>query len=308
MEALFAELGRSLPPLRGIVHGAGSLTPMPLAGLDAASLAAVLRPKAHGGGLLLHELSAGMDLDLFVLLSSAAGVWGSRQLAHYAAANRFLDGLAWYRQSLGLPATSVQSGLWEGDGIAGELETFFRSVGLRRMAADQAADAVLELAAAGVCEAVLADVDWSVFAPLYAARGSGSLLDELLPEPVRDPDGAAPTTPADVRLLVRDEVARILGFEPRELPTDQGFFRLGMDSVMSVRLRARLEHSLGRPLPATIALEYPTVEALAGYLSPPQDAVPADALVPVDEPIPAGSLGDAVDRELAALSDLLSRP
>ena len=125
-------------------------------------------------------------------------------------------------------------------------------------------------------------------------------LEEVAPELVPEPAPAAPGRALDVARLVRDEVARILGFDPRELPVDQGFFQLGMDSVMSVRLRGRLEEALGRSLPATIALEYPTVEALAAYLLP--------ASAPAEAPAAAASLADEVDRELAALSDLLGRP
>jgi acyl carrier protein len=70
-----------------------------------------------------------------------------------------------------------------------------------------------------------------------------------------------------VRAHVRSAVANVLGFD-REHPIDprQGFFKLGMTSLMAVELRRRLEHSLGRPLPPTLAFEYPTIDALARHL------------------------------------------
>ena len=43
---------------------------------------------------------------------------------------------------------------------------------------------------------------------------------------------------------------------------------MGMDSLMSVQLRQRLENSLdGRSLPLTLAFEYPNIEALTRYLA-----------------------------------------
>ncbi len=43
---------------------------------------------------------------------------------------------------------------------------------------------------------------------------------------------------------------------------------MGMDSLMTVQLRQRLENSLdGRPLPQTLAFEYPNIEALTKYLA-----------------------------------------
>jgi hypothetical protein len=41
---------------------------------------------------------------------------------------------------------------------------------------------------------------------------------------------------------------------------------MGMDSLMAVELKARLERSLGVPLPSTLTFNYPTIKALVDYL------------------------------------------
>ncbi|RRR71697.1 MAG: acyltransferase domain-containing protein, partial [Candidatus Viridilinea halotolerans] len=65
--------------------------------------------------------------------------------------------------------------------------------------------------------------------------------------------------------LVQEVVLRVLGM--RALPERQiGFKELGMDSLLALEVRRMLESYVEQPLPATLAFEYPTVEALGDYL------------------------------------------
>src|SRR5262249_33698434 len=66
---------------------------------------------------------------------------------------------------------------------------------------------------------------------------------------------------------VRTIAAQVLGLSAARLSNlQQGFFDLGMDSLMAVELRKKLEHSFGRTLSTTLAFDYPNVEALSAYL------------------------------------------
>jgi acyl carrier protein len=66
---------------------------------------------------------------------------------------------------------------------------------------------------------------------------------------------------------LRSEISNILGFDSsREIDLEQGLFDMGMDSLMAVELRGRLERTLGAPLPSTITFNYPTIRALADHL------------------------------------------
>ncbi len=61
---------------------------------------------------------------------------------------------------------------------------------------------------------------------------------------------------------------------------------MGMDSIMAVQLRQRLENSLaGYSLPLTLAFEYPNIEALTQYLASEVldlDAAASAANIPVN--------------------------
>jgi myxalamid-type polyketide synthase MxaE and MxaD len=105
------------------------------------------------------------------------------------------------------------------------------------------------------------------------------MIEELLP---RAPDSVGTGTPdrfveefnaaperhraTMLQRRLRLEVARVLGSDSAAVGTDVGFRELGMDSLISVELRNRLEKLLGLSLVSTIAFDYPNVDALTAHL------------------------------------------
>jgi acyl transferase domain-containing protein/acyl carrier protein len=279
-EALFERMRRSSPPLGGIIHAAADIKFCPLREMSADALHATMRAKVEGTWLL-HELSRDLPLDFFVLFSSATTLFGASRIGHYAASNQFLDFLAHWRRAAGLPALSINWGAWEEIRLLGEKRDEVGRFGLKAMPAKLALQALSFLIAGGVAQRMVADVDWELLKQAFETRGPRSFFEHLNARPAVDQRVDAPgpgwieqldrIAPEDRRELVSSLVAgetrHVLGLNAKEhLDPDRGLFELGLDSLMSVQLKGRLEKSIGCPLPATLTFTYPTVHALTDFL------------------------------------------
>lgn len=283
MVEVFKQIETSMPPLRGVIHTAGVPGTESLEKMDIDNLLAVLRPKVVGSWIL-QRLTRDMKLDYFVCFSSIASVWGSKGQGHYAAANCFLDMLAYYRQGLGLPALSVNWGPWAEGGMAteGSLEQLSQ-VGVEALSPAEGMDALGFLMGQEAVQKTVARVNWSLFKSLYESRGHKPFLGliEIQPQEMKGPQSSqkseilqqlknAPINDRQEILItfLQEVVARVLGFDTSQLPDiNQGFFNMGMDSLMAVKLKNQLDNNLNTFLPSTLAFDFPNVQRLADYLN-----------------------------------------
>jgi acyl carrier protein len=287
--------------------------------------------------MLLDEHSRSFDLNMFVLFSSADGVLGARGRGHYAAANAFLDALAAARHAEGLPALSVAWGLWDTEAAQ---VPYAQRVGLNPMAPGTALDAMAGLLSEQAVgqrdlHPLIAAMDRGRLLPALEQQGRGRFLSALAadaPAPASEASLAlvqlVREAPASLRLgmltgIIAAEVRTIMELEPEDaLGVERGFFDLGMGSLMTVALKARLETLFGVSLPSTLAMDYPSVAALARYFealltgdapAAPAPAETTSAPASVPDSIPARApeelgddeVGEALAAELRAL-ELLS--
>lgn len=283
VRALIDRIQSDLPPLRGIIHAAGVLDDGALASQSVSRLQKVLAPKMQGAWHL-HSTTLQLPLDFFVCFSSVASLMGSPGQSNYAAGNAFLDALAHHRRALGLPAISLNWGAWAEAGMAATAQTRARLTS-RGVSAIEIADGLdllrcvlrADPLSVGFLPAQLgvAPVHWPRFLSQFPT-GVPSLFAVLADEAELQHGQAFAETlvglprrerATALRAHLADTLGAILGFGPSgRIGSQRRFFDLGLDSLTAVEFRNRLQASLSTRLPATLALDYPTLEALGDHL------------------------------------------
>ncbi|MCB9450588.1 MAG: type I polyketide synthase [Anaerolineaceae bacterium] len=330
MARVLAEIEQTMPPLRGVIHSAAVADPGVIVQQNGARYAKMLPSKIQGTWNL-HHLTQNLPLDFFILFSSGASTLGLAGESGYAAGNAFLDAFSAYRRVRGLPGMTINWGVWGEIGLAVGLSDFFKKIGFGLMDVDKAVATLgylMRIPAA--LHHLVADVDWQTFRRMHETRRERMVFEPIWQEfdSADAPADAVPEMAFADRLrslsaaeqwqqlvdVVREEAARVMGFEANALDIRGGFFKIGMDSLMSVQLRNRLEVSLDCTLPPTIAFEYPTVESLARYIyekvfhlgttdtpaAAPETAAPAQL-----DTLSEDELASLLDDELAAIDDLI---
>jgi acyl carrier protein len=201
---------------------------------------------------------------------------------------------------------------------------------------DQALVALGELLSrSDSAHAVVASVDWRTLKSAYEAKRPRPFLSQVEDRARSNaPDRSARQTPAAdrsvaqqpelqqrfaqapvhdrreaVAVFVRAQVAKVLALDAaRPIDDQQGLFEMGMDSLMSVELKSRLEIGVGHSLPSTLTFNYPSVAALTDFLLADLTATTAPSVAQVVAPelIAAAPIDESDDLSEDELADLLA--
>ncbi|MFI6824219.1 type I polyketide synthase [Micromonospora sp. NPDC050187] len=320
VRAILTEIETSMPPLRSVFHAAGVLDDGVLHQQSWDRFERVLAPKVTGAWHL-HQLTRELPLDHFVLFSSIASLLGAPGQGNYAAANAFLDALAHHRHALGLPALSVNWGAWGDSGMAAGLtdrdQQRWTARGIGIIPPERGMRMLERIMARPVPQVGVVPVDWARYAEQYPLGAARPLLADLVR---REPTAErSPTVPAEGPRLrerfaampdakrrtaltehVTGELARILMLDEASLDPGKGLFDLGMDSLMALEFKNRVQAAFGHEMPTTLLFNYPTVDAVVGYL----DTVLFGERQPEPESPPPTDPGDDLEALLDNLEQL----
>ena len=287
-----------MPPLRGIIQSAGVLDDGVLLQQEWRRFTKVFRPKVQGSWNL-HMFTRNRPLDFFVIFSSAVALLGSPGQANHVAASTFLDALAHYRRAQGLPALSINLGAWSevGSATKQKVEESITQRGGVYISPQQGVESLsmswrgpMVRMSARLTQVGIVPIHWAKHLEQWAGAEPPPFYRDITFMHAPAPGGAVVTSQADEserytmqRLseaapaerqsilldYVRLQALRVLTLEPAyPLDRRQKAQEVGLDSLMAVELRNRVGSglTLKRKLPATLLFDYPTVEALTGYL------------------------------------------
>lgn len=276
---LNAHQEQGLPPIAAVVHTAGVVDDELLVRMDQETFTKVLRPKLIGGWLL-HRLFRDTALDFFVLFSSTGSVIASAGQGNYAAGNAFLDALAFYRRGLGLPALSIGWGPWSVGMVEQlDLEQMYARRGIELITPEAGMRILGRVLYQRPAHLVAITVDWAKaretslagqLPPLFSQLGVREQNDQL-----EDGGADAQSLLAALRQAgegeraailgdhLRDMAARVLGLEAEQVSTEETLSSLGLDSMMAIEMKHRIEAVLGIDVSVLDLLQGATILGLS---------------------------------------------
>ena len=276
--SLFNKIQNEMPPIKGIIHTAGVLDDGMLIQQNWTRFQNVMRAKVSGSWNL-HQLTQNMNLDFFVMFSSAASITGNKGQGNYAAANAFMDGLAHYRNAKALPATSINWGPWDA-GMAAldkDVQNKIFNQGFQLIQPEMGLEALNQVLLEDMVQIGIMNCDLNTFVNKYSIEKIGFFSHlvqskaRIKPKDQSDQSGilhqlknALPEQRASMMLsFLKEMTVEITGDDVR---IDEPLMEQGFDSLMAVELRNSLNEILKQTLPVSLLFDYPSLEMVVDYL------------------------------------------
>jgi acyl transferase domain-containing protein/NADPH:quinone reductase-like Zn-dependent oxidoreductase/acyl carrier protein/NADP-dependent 3-hydroxy acid dehydrogenase YdfG/SAM-dependent methyltransferase len=299
VEAVVGKIKQELPPLVGVVHGAMVLDDEFLSELTTERFRSVLDVKMLGGWNL-HQATRDCPLEDFISFSSFSAVIGAPKQANYNAGNYFLDALTRFRRARGLPALTIDWGALRGAGFVERNQKtaeYLDRVGLEGLPLEDAVRCFREAILFDEPQLGIARVDWNALPTLCPTMNLDSRFKQLMDETRQKGQGgslnarlraAAPEQKLGLMTsFIAEQIAGVFGISPDRVELETPLTQMGLDSLMAIELKIRLEKETGVTLPMNEILNGPTLSQLAGSLlrlleGNDSDAGASDEIRPVE--------------------------
>lgn len=268
-------------PLKGVIHAASGFGTCSIQSMDMDTVDSVMGAKVLGA-LNLHEATKNMQLNFFLMFSSMSGILGAKQLAHYGAANSFIDALAYYRHSLGLPAKVICWGAWGEAGALkkqGQVEQFAK-YGHYAITNKTGLDAIQTVLNSDTIYQMVVDMDWERMKEVFQINGNETIYDEagvdqsLLSEEIKRVAAMVKETEGQKQKEATIQFLKMLFAKELELPSYEKvelecpFMDMGIQSLKIGAIIHAINQYLMEEDEISIAdlFNHTTIDRLADYI------------------------------------------
>lgn len=279
VERIIDDIKKTMPPLRGVIHAAGVLDDGVITQQSPERFDKIMRPKVQGSWNL-HELTLELPLDFFVCFSSVASLIGSPGQSNYAAGNAYMDMLAQVRHSIGLPALSINWGPWVGEGMAAAQLKRLENKGFGAIDIEPGLLAFEQLInEPDIAQIGIAPINWETFFAAFQEHKKIPFFSKFIEKSTTEESGHNDFLKQLKEVIeaeqhqfllkhIEDIVNGVFGYSSSESADRQkSLFDNGLDSLMALEIKNRLEASLRMPLQSTLLFEHPTIDLLGDFLS-----------------------------------------
>ena len=275
VEALVLEVQTNFGGLNGIIHSAGVIRDSFILKKNKAEFEQVLAPKVTGV-MNLDRATQALELDLFVLFSSAAGATGNVGQADYAAANAFMDAFAKVRNSMVEKkerrgqTLSINWPLWREGGIRVDEATekmMKESIGMVPMETASGIKAFYQGLATNASQVMVMEGDLGRLYEFFRKEALGSA--ENREEEIGEESGSEEKIGKEALeekaiTYFKRQLSKVLKLPVHRIQAEEPFEKYGIDSVMAMDLTNQLEKIFGS-LSKTLFFEYQTIQEVSGY-------------------------------------------
>ena len=273
-------------PIAGFLHAAGVYRDEALPRVSRGLIRDVQRAKLQGAWTMHRLLPA--NLDFFVLFSSFSALTPPHGQAAYAGACAFMDALAHFRAARGLPAMSINWGVWSDVGYvmskAGRAaQARLKTLGLRCIEPQQGFSVLEQLLAgpARLTQIGVFPMDLRAVAQADTVLGGSPLLADLCEGEGRRPAPSVSTVEQFRQALIGKDlsaqrdylietlshiVANVLQLPSGKLNPKLPLVQLGLDSLIALHLKNHVHKATGFEFPVVGALNGGSVASIAEEL------------------------------------------
>lgn len=270
---------QSLQNVGGIFYAAGILDDSSFENLSRAQFENVINTKAVGAWNI-HELTKDINLEFFVMYSSAAGIVGSAGQANYNAANTFLDTLAHYRQAYNLAATSVDFGTIAEVGLASRQENRGDRLAEQGVTAIQPNELFAyfdKLFLSNEAQVIALDIDFNKWAKFNHAILKNNFYNNVVSQSVivetqdssnnMDSFTSLEASIKHIKSQIKQHISTATKLNVAKIKEDETFKSLGVDSLHALQLKNKIQDDFKLQLNVAVVWQYPTVNKFADFIA-----------------------------------------